>query len=198
MAVIIIRRVLTRLLRLRELEEEQTRIQLESAVGDRDRVQEDLAQTADYLTQGRQSFRASVTNRDAMGRTGAVLETEQARQQRLRILPRLQAAEAEVTRQREEYLLRRTGRRQVETLVENEKEMAAVETARRVQQILDDWYGRRGQMKRTAARFVSGPVFSSENSIESWDTESTDGNSILERESKQSDSAACLFPMKSS
>jgi flagellar export protein FliJ len=193
-----VRRVLTRLLRLRELEEEQSRIRLESAVGDRDRVQEGLARAAEYLTLGRQSFTTAIVNRDALGRTGAVLETEQARQQRLRILPRLQAAEAEVTRQREEYLLRRTGRRQVETLVENEKEMATVEAARRAQQILDDWYGRRGQTKSAVARSVSGPLFSADNSIESGDAESSDGNSVLERKFKQSDSSACLFPMKSS
>jgi len=154
-----VRRVLTRLLRLRELEEEQSRIQLESAVGERDRVQEDLARAAEYLTQGRQSFTAGIANRDALGRTGAALETEQARQQRHRILPQLRAAEAEVTRQREEYLLRRTDRQQVETLVENEKKMAAVEAARRAQQMLDDWYGRRGRT-RSGEHTESGPVFS--------------------------------------
>jgi flagellar export protein FliJ len=193
-----VRRVLTRLLRLRELEEEQSRIKLESAVGDRDRVHEDLARAAECLIQGRQSFTAGIVNRDALGRTGAVLETEQARKQRLRILPRLQAAEAEVMRQREEYLLRRTGRRQVETLVENEKGMAMVEAARRAQQMLDDWYGRRGQTKGATARSVSGPVFSADKTIESRDAESSDGNSIPEKKSKQSDSSACLFPMKSS
>jgi flagellar export protein FliJ len=144
-----VRRVLTRLLRLRELEEEQSRIKLESAVGDRDRVHEDLARAAECLIQGRQSFTAGIVNRDALGRTGAVLETEQARKQRLRILPRLQAAEAEVMRQREEYLLRRTGRRQVETLVENEKGMAMVEAARRAQQMT---IGMAGVAKQKARR----------------------------------------------
>jgi predicted ribosome quality control (RQC) complex YloA/Tae2 family protein len=172
-----VRRVLTRLLRLRELEEEQSRLGLEATVGVRNRVQQDMDKATDWQEQGRRSFAAGIAGRDSISRTGAVLEVEQARQRRLRIYPRLQAADSEVARQREEFLLRRTGRRQVETLVENEKGIAEIEAGRRAQQMLDDWYGRRGQKKGAGPRFVSSPVLPVDNRTESKDTESA-GTSV--------------------
>ena len=77
------------------------------------------------------------------------MELERAREQQVKIRTRFDASEAEVARQREEFLLRRTERRQVETLVDDQQAMDVIETARRAQQMLDDWYGRRGT-KETA------------------------------------------------
>jgi flagellar export protein FliJ len=193
-----VRRVLTRLLRLRELEEEQSRIELEAAVGDRNRIQQDMAAAADRQMQGRRSFAAGIAGKDALGRTGAVMEMEQARQQRLRILPRLETMEAEVARQREEFLLRRTGRRQVETLVENEKGMAAIEAGRRAQQMLDDWYGRRKQKEAARARSASCPILPEEISIENGIRNPLTELSFLKENPKRSDSPICAFPMKTS
>jgi flagellar export protein FliJ len=137
------RRVLSRLLRLRELEEEMSRMELESAVGDRNRVAGELAAAVNRQALGRQSFLVSIGDSDTAGRTGSVISMEQARKLSTRIAPRLEAADREVVRRREEFLSRRTGRQQVETLVEREQRTLKEEAARRAQQILDDWYGRR-------------------------------------------------------
>jgi len=137
------KRVLHRLLRLRELEEELSRVQLEAAVADRDRVAEELAAAAERQALGRKGFVASLGDVDTAERTGGILSMEQARLQRGRIEPRLQAADAGIVRQREEFLSRRIGRRQVETLVEREEAEARTENNRRAQQMLDDWFGRR-------------------------------------------------------
>jgi flagellar export protein FliJ len=136
-------RVLNRLLRLRELEEELSRVQLEAAVGDRNRVAGELAVVVQRQAHGRKSFAAWAGDPDTAGRTGAMIAMEQARKQRTRIEPRLEAAEREVIRQREEFLAHRTERRQVETLVDEQQATMREETARRAQQMLDDWYGRR-------------------------------------------------------
>jgi len=143
------RRVLARLLRLRELEEEQSRTELEAAVGVRNRVRVELAEVSDRQTLGRRNFATGIAARDPLGRTGAMMELERAREQQVKIRTRFDASEAEVARQREEFLLRRTERRQVETLVDDQQAMDVIETARRAQQMLDDWYGRRGT-KETA------------------------------------------------
>jgi flagellar export protein FliJ len=139
-----VQRILRRLQRLRELEEEQSRLELEAAVGNRNRVAQELAAAVQQQIQGRTDFVNGISEEDASGRTGAVIEIEQARRQRLRIEPRLEAADIEVAKQREEFMARRTGRQQVETLVDQERKTEREEAGRRAQQMLDDWYGRRG------------------------------------------------------
>ena len=137
------RRVLQRLLRLRELEEELSRLELEAAVGERNRVAGELAAAVKRHAHGREVFAAAIGEPDTAGRTGAVMAMEQARKQRIRVEPRLETADREVVRQREEFLTRRTGRRQVETLVDREQLAAQEAVSHRAQQMLDDWYGRR-------------------------------------------------------
>jgi len=137
------RKVLDRLLRLREMEEEQSRHELEAAVGDRNRVAAELKNAIDRQAMGRRSLVSGIEERDCFGRTSAVIEMERARRMRMRVEPRLEAAEVEVKRQREEFLLRRAAREQVETLVDQERAATLEKTGRRAQQMLDDWYGRR-------------------------------------------------------
>jgi len=137
------KRTLSRLLRLRELEEELSRLELERAVAERSHAQKQVELAADRQTQGRYNFAAGVAEQNRLGRTAGLLEAEQARQEKLRLQPRVEAADFEVARLQAEFQSRRTGRRQVETLVANERSKAEVETDRRAQQMLDDWYGRR-------------------------------------------------------
>lgn len=139
----VVRRVLQRLLRLRELEEEQSRLALEAAISDRDRQAQELAAVMSRHAHGRTTFVAGIPERDTAGRTGGIFEMEQASRQRPRIEARLEAADAEVVRQREALLAYRTARRQVETLVSEERAAVLEEAGRRAQQVLDDWYGRR-------------------------------------------------------
>ena len=144
-----VRRVLHRLLRLRELEEQLSRMELEAAVQNRRQVAQELAIAVHEQAQGRKNFVQGIFETDAVIRTGAVIAMEQARQKRTRIEPNLEAADREVARQQVEFLARRTGRRQVETLVDQEGATAREEAARKAQQMLDDWYG--GRVRREEA-----------------------------------------------
>jgi len=147
----VIKRTLNRLLRLRELEEELSRLQLEIAVAERSRREQEVALAASSQAQGRRSFAAGIGEQNQLIRTAGLLESEEARKRLLRLQPHLETADLEVIRQQAEFLSRRTGRRQVETLLENEMTQAEVETGRRAQQMLDDWYGRR-IVKKTGGR----------------------------------------------
>ena len=160
----LVKRTLNRLLRLRELEEEQSRLELELAVAERNRAQQEIAFAARRQAQGRRNFAAGIVEQNRLARAAGLLETEEARKQRLRLYPQLEAADTEVARQQAEFLLRRTGRRQVETLVENEHGKAEIEAGRRAQQMLDDWYGRRKAKERPGD--VDTPKHLSGTSIE--------------------------------
>lgn len=141
------RNVLERLWRLRELEEEQSRLELEAQVAERNRIAQHLAEVSSGAARSRDEFVARLADLDTAARTGAMVELEQARRGQAAIRPRLEQAETEVEARREVFLTRRTGRRQVETLLDREREAARSETARRAQQMLDDWYGRRGPLQ---------------------------------------------------
>ena len=163
----LVKRTLSRLLRLRELEEEQSRLELELAVAERNRAQQEIAFVTRRQVLGRRNFAAGIVEQNRLARAAALFESEEARRQRLRLYPQLEAADAEVARQQAEFLLRRTGRRQVETLVENERGRAEVEAGRRAQQILDDWYGRRKAKERpgdvAAPKHLSGTSIETDN-----------------------------------
>ena len=137
------KRVLARLLKLRVLEEELSRAELEAAVAARNRIEMEMSAAEGRRVRGRRTFADALGDVDTAERTGGVMEMEQAKLLRLRIQPRLKAADTEAVRQREEFLARRTSRRQVETLIDNQRQQAGIEAGRRAQQMLDDWYGRR-------------------------------------------------------
>jgi flagellar export protein FliJ len=138
-----VRRVLARLLRLRELEEEQRRLELEAAVGERNQMAQEMSRAEERQARGRKSFVAGLGEPDSAGRFGGVMEMEHARRLQQLIEPRLVAAEDAMLRRREVFLTSRTGRRQVEILVERQEETERESAMRRAQQMLDDWYGRR-------------------------------------------------------
>jgi len=148
------RKMLQRLLRLRELEEEQSRVALQAAAGGRDRIALELAIARQRQVRERENFVERIGDSDTAARTGAGMAMEQARGQQMRVMPRLKELEAEVTRRRGDFLTRRKERRQVEVLVEQDQENARTEVARRAQQMLDDWYGRR--LLRQAAQPEKG------------------------------------------
>ncbi len=107
------RNVLERLWRLRELEEEQSRLELEALVGERNRIAQNLAEVSSGTVRSRGEFVARLGDIDTVARTGALIELEQGRRRETAIRPRLVHAEAEVELRRNEFLVRRTGRRQV-------------------------------------------------------------------------------------
>lgn len=116
---------------------------LEARVAQRNRVAETLAEAALGVARSRREFTDRLGDPDTAARTGALVELERDRLHRETLLPQWERAEADVEAGRQEFLTRRTERQQAETLLEQERQAAARETARRAQQMLDDWFGRR-------------------------------------------------------
>jgi flagellar biosynthesis chaperone FliJ len=137
------KKVLSRLLRLRELEEELSRQELEMAVMARAKVDEEFEEAARRRAEGRKEFVAGIRERETVRRSGGLMAMEEARADEERIEPKRQAAEEVMRQSRDSFLVCRTGREQVETLLDNQRRLAAGEDARRAQQMLDDWFGRR-------------------------------------------------------
>jgi hypothetical protein len=71
------------------------------------------------------------------------VETAAARRRVHLLAPRIAASEAGSFRLRQEFLEKRTERRQAKTLIEGAVAQEAIESIRRAQQALDDWYGSR-------------------------------------------------------
>ena len=136
---------LIRLRRLREIEEEQSRLELERAVVVRNRLERDLEQAVEQQLRDKQEFVACVSVDDRPGRTGATIAAGLTGRMRSSLASHLRDWDRTVTELREEYLLRRIGRQQIETLVGAMRRDEETVAGHRAQQMLDDWYGRRNQ-----------------------------------------------------
>ena len=143
---------LTRLLRLRKLEEEQQRVVLELAVAESNRLQQYRELAIEQLSRGKQEFIKAIEQDASASRETALVEVEHAAEQRDGIEARLITTNSAVIHQRAEYLERRTVRQQVEQLLEAASKAREIEAGRRAQQMLDDWYGQRIRALRTEAR----------------------------------------------
>ncbi len=133
-------RAMRRLLRVREVEEEQMRTALASAVGDLRRMEGALAATQVRERGGRRLIAASAVTGELVDRTAGVEETRAARHHASMLKPRIAAAAAVVTARRQEFLLKRIERRQVESLIRKMESEDATEAGRRAQRELDDWF----------------------------------------------------------
>jgi flagellar biosynthesis chaperone FliJ len=128
---------------LRQLEEEQSRLELDAAVGLRNQAKDRVSDALRLQSQSRNAFATAVRDEDPAGRARATLELGETLDLRLRAEERAVHADAEVEKRRDEFLLKRMGRQQVESLVEKQAAQAREEYSRRAQQMLDDWYGRK-------------------------------------------------------
>lgn len=172
-------RALRRLLQVLDLEEEQRKLALESALGELRRLQDALVSAGNRDRRGRHLVRASTAPSDPPGRIrGAIYnqvhdqmidriaglaETRAAMRCVAALKPRIAEAEDNVADLREEFLAKRIERRQAETLIEQAEARDAVEAARRGQQSLDDWYLNRfrgrdsGEDREAEPRVDCGP-----------------------------------------
>ncbi|MFZ1084999.1 MAG: hypothetical protein WAN35_08540 [Terracidiphilus sp.] len=133
-------RALRRLLRIRELEEEQNRLALESASGELNRLERALAAAFERERQGRRLVEAGARNNQLMDRLAGMEETRSAALHATALGPRIDSKNEEVAARRQEFLAKRVERRQAETLIEETEAREAIEADRRAQQSLDDWY----------------------------------------------------------
>ena len=136
-------RALRRLLRIRDLEEEQCRLALDSALSERNRLEHALTATAERDRRGRRLVEASAHSGELPDRVAGLEETRASRRLVAVLVPRIAEAECNVAALQHEFLLKRVERRQAETLIQETEARDAIEAERRNQQGLDDWYGNR-------------------------------------------------------
>jgi hypothetical protein len=140
-------RALRRLLRIRELEEEQCRLALEAAIGELSRLEHAMAATAERDRRGRRLVEASARSGELRDRLAGLEETRAANRLVEVLAPRIENWQAETGRLREAFIEKRVERRQAETLIGETEARDAIESGRRSQQALDDWF--RSRLHRT-------------------------------------------------
>ena len=146
-------RALRRLLRIREIEEEQCKLALESALGELHRLEHALTATSALDRRGRRLVEASAHSGELRDRLACLEETRTANRLAEVLEPMIAGCEREVARLRQQYLEKRIERRQAETLIRETEAQDAVEDGRRSQQALDDWFSSRlHQARRRTAR----------------------------------------------
>jgi flagellar biosynthesis chaperone FliJ len=152
-------RGLRRLFRIRDLEEEQCRLALESATGTLHRLQHALEATVERGRRGRRWMEASIHSGELTDRLAGMEEMQTAGRHAAALAPRIADAELDVAALRGEFLAKRVERRQAETLIEETEARDAVEAGRRAQQDLDDWFGNRMHRRGVAAAMgkTTGP-----------------------------------------
>lgn len=133
-------RALRRLLHIRGLEEEQSRLALESALGEMNRARHALAEAGERDRRGRRLVETSARTGQLLDRLSGLEEGRAASRQAAALLPRIEAMEERVTEEREAFLAKRVERRQTETLLRETEARDAAEAGRRGQQALDEWY----------------------------------------------------------
>lgn len=134
---------LRRLLRIRDLEEEQSQIALGSALGELKALKNAQAAAVGRGRQGREVVADSIRSGSTENRHAGLIEGETAERHALMLQPRIAASEENASRLREELLVKRVECRQAETLIGDSEARVAAEAARRDQRGLDDWFSSR-------------------------------------------------------
>jgi hypothetical protein len=160
-------RALRRLLRIRDIEEEQGRLALESALGDLRHLENALAATVERARSGRRLVGTSAHSGELPDRLAGLEETRAADRRAAVLVPRIADAELDVVALRQEFLRKRVERRQAETLIRETEARDAVEANRRGQQMLDDWFG--NKTHRVGAEAQASRVAASEGDSQEAD-----------------------------
>jgi hypothetical protein len=140
-----------RLLRIRDIQEEQSRLALESATGELRRLEAAMQATVSQDRRGRMLVGSSARSGELPDRLAGLEETRTAVRFRAAVAPKVTAAQFEVSALREEFLAKRVDRRQAETLIEETEARDAIDRGRRSQQALDDWHRFRLHQEKTGA-----------------------------------------------
>jgi aspartokinase len=137
-------RAMRRLLRVLEMQEEQARAQMESALADLRKLERALDAAGERERAGRRLVKTSAamneTTDPIIDRLAGVEESRTASRQAAALKPKIATAGAQVSERRREFLDKRVERRQAETVISRAAEQEASESGRRVQRELDDWF----------------------------------------------------------
>lgn len=143
-------RAMRRLLRVLEMQEEQSRAALASALADLKRLERALAATAERDRGGRRLVAASVSTGELADRLAGLEETRAARRHAAALAPRITETKLVAGERQREFLRKRIERRQAETLIRKTEARDAIEAGRRAQKGLDDWFLSRVHRTRDA------------------------------------------------
>jgi hypothetical protein len=136
-------KALQRLLRIRGLEEEQRRLELEAAIAGLQSLEQAREAAAQMHREARAHIAESAISGELVDRVAGLVETDTARAWERLLEPRIEAAEMETTQRRREFLQKRIERRQAATLIEEAAARDDVELERRSRQSIDEWFGTR-------------------------------------------------------
>lgn len=134
---------LRRLLRIRDLEEEQSQTALGSALGEMKTLKNVESAVLVRARQGRELITESARSGRNDDRHAGLIEGQTAEKQRSLVEQRIMAAEERTSLLRQDVLKKRIECRQAETLIDITEERLALETSRRDQRGLDDWFASR-------------------------------------------------------
>lgn len=134
---------LRRLLGIRDLQEEQSKLALESALGELRRLENALRITFERGRRGRGLIHASAQSGQLTDRLAGLEEDRAVNLHVAALEPRIDVKVEEIEELRNAYLSKRVERRQAETLIQEAEAREAMETNRRGQQSIDDWYNLR-------------------------------------------------------
>jgi hypothetical protein len=143
-------RALRRLLQIRDLEEEQSRLAAESAQKWLHELENRLQSTCARERRGRDLVEASARTGELTDRQAGTVEVEVARRQGDLLQPHIEAGRRQAALLRTAFLDKRVARRQAETLVETIEAQQAAEADRLSQRMADDWF--RGRRYRAQAK----------------------------------------------
>lgn len=162
---------LRRLLRIREVEEEQCRIRLETATGELNQLRSALQETVERDRRGRQLVLSSAESGELSDRLAGMEEMRTAVRFADVLQPRIAEKEQQVAMLRKAFMDKRIEHRQAETLVEATEAKDAKDADRRTQQILDDWFSSKQHREKDREK---GRAASARTSEEVPATESTE------------------------
>lgn len=134
-----------RLLRVREIEEEQSAAALESAIGEWKWLESVRQAARQRERSGRRLVAASAATGELADRLAGIEQARAAGRQAAVLEPRIRAAEQVVASRRQEFLQKRVERRQVELLIGQAEAEEVAEAERRAQSETDDWFLRRAR-----------------------------------------------------
>jgi hypothetical protein len=134
---------LRRLLQVRDLEEEQHKLALDSALAELHRLGSALHAARARERTGRALIAASAHSGDAAERVAGIVENEAGHHHAELLTLRRVAAEQRAASLRQEYLAKRVERRQVETVIQEAEAQETIEERRRDQQSADERFGMR-------------------------------------------------------
>jgi len=143
-------KVLQRLLHIRDLQEEQHRLALESAAAKLRELEAAKSAAGETERAGRALVGASVHAGMLADRQGGLVQAKAAGRRAALLEQHIARAEAATQQLRQTFLEKRVERRQAETLVNESEARSTIETNRRSQRALDDWHGSRKQREKSS------------------------------------------------